>query len=79
MSPDVAKRVASLLIDALEQQAKEILPAYLTENFLAAASDLLEKGLLGVWVGILEQIDTVKIESDLVEIVDHREDSDAKS
>jgi hypothetical protein len=77
MSPDVAKRVASLLVDALEQQAKEMLPAYLTESFLAAASDLLEKGLLSVWVSLLEQIDTVKIESELVEIIDHREDSDA--
>jgi len=77
MSPDVARRVVSLLVEALEQQAKENLPSYLTDSFLGAASDLLEKGLFHVWVALLEQLDTIKIESEVVEIIDHREDSDA--
>lgn len=76
MSPEVAKQVVSLLIDALEQQAKQHLPPYLTDSFLGAASDLLEKGLYHVWQSLLENLDTVKLEAEVVEIIDHRGDGE---
>ena len=42
-------------------------------------SSILEAGLYHVWQALLENIDTVKLEAQIVEIIDHREDSDATS
>ena len=77
MSPDVAKQVIGLMIAALEAEAKKHLPGYVQESWLSAFSNVLESGLYHVWQALLENIDTVKLEAQIVEIIDHREDSDA--
>ena len=77
MSPDVAKQVIGLMIAALEAEAKGNLPVYVQESWLSAFSNVLESGLYHVWQALLENIDTVKLEAQIVEIIDHREDSDA--
>lgn len=74
MSPDVAKQVVGLLIDALQQQAREKLPSYVQDSWLEAMSSLLESGLYHVWQALLESIDTVKLEAEIVEIIDHRKE-----
>jgi hypothetical protein len=76
VSPDVAKQVVGLLIDALQAEAKNYLPSYVQESWLDAMSSVLESGLYHVWTALLENIDTVKLEAEIVEIIDHREDSD---
>jgi len=75
VSTDLAKTIIGLLIDAANQEAKRALPSYIQEQWLDALSDLLEKGLYHVWVSLLENIDTVKLEAQVAEIIDLREDS----
>ncbi len=74
MKPQVAKEVVGLLIDALQQQARETLPSYVQDSWLEAMSSLLEQGLYHVWAALLENIDTVKLEAEIVEIIDHRKE-----
>ena len=79
MSPELAKTIVGLLIDAAQAEARRSLPAYVRDSWLEALSEVLEKGMYHVWVALLESIDTVKLEAEVVEIIDHREDSDATS
>jgi len=74
MSPDVAKQVVGLLIDALQAEARKSLPSYVQDSWLEAMSSLLESGLYHVWQSLLENLDTVKLEAEIVEIIDHREE-----
>ena len=76
MSPEVARQVIGLMIDAVQNEAKSHLPSYVQESWMTAMSSLLEAGLYHVWQNLLENIDTVKLEAEIVEIIDHREDSD---
>jgi len=76
VSPNVAKQVVGLMIDALQAEAKNHLPTYVQDSWLDAMSSLLESGLYHVWQALLENIDTVKLEAEIVEIIDSREDSD---
>ena len=62
MSPEVARQVIGLMIDAVQNEAKSHLPSYVQESWMTAMSSLLEN------------IDTVKLEAEIVEIIDHRED-----
>ena len=76
MSPELAKTIVGLLIDAAQAEARRSLPTYVRDSWLEALSEVLEKGMYHVWVALLESIDTVKLEAEVVEIIDHREDSD---
>ena len=77
MSPDVAKQIVGLMIDAIQAAARSNLPPYVQDSWLNALSSLLESGLYHVWQALLENIDTVRLEAQIVEIIDSREDSDA--
>ena len=77
MSPDVAKQIVGLMIDAIQAEARSNLPTYVQDSWLNALSSLLESGLYHVWQALLENIDTVRLEAQIVEIIDRREDSDA--
>ena len=77
MSPDVAKQIVGLMIDAIQAEARSNLPTYVQDSWLNALSSLLESGLYHVWRALLENIDTVRLEAQIVEIIDSREDSDA--
>ena len=77
MSPDVAKQIVGLMIDAIQAEARSNLPTYVQDSWLNALSSLLESGLYHVWQALLENIDTVRLEAQIVEIIDSREDSDA--
>jgi hypothetical protein len=74
VSPEVARQVIGLLIDALQAEAKNHLPSYVQDSWLVAMSSVLEGGLFHVWQSLLENIDTVKLEAEVVEIIDSRED-----
>ena len=74
MSPTVAKQVIGLMIDALQAEAKSHLPSYVQDSWMTAMSSILEAGLYHVWQSLLENIDTVKLEAEIVEIIDSRED-----
>ena len=76
MNPELAKTIVGLLIDSATKEAKTALPSYIQDQWLDALSDLLEKGLYHVWVSLLENLDTVKLEAEIVEIIDSRGDSD---
>lgn len=76
MNTELAKTIVGLLIDAVQVEARNSLPSYIQDSWLVALSDVLEKGLYHVWVGLLENMDTVKLEAEIVEIIDSREDSD---
>ena len=77
MSTELAKTIVGLLIDAVQVEARNSLPSYVRDSWLEALSDVLEKGLFHVWVALLENVDTVKLEAQVAEIIDSREDSDA--
>jgi hypothetical protein len=76
VNTELAKTIVGLLIDAVQVEARNSLPSYIQDSWLVALSDVLEKGLYHVWVGLLENMDTVKLEAEIVEIIDSREDSD---
>lgn len=76
MTEALAKTIVGLLIDAATKEARSSLPTYIQDSWLEALSDVLEKGLFHVWVALLENIDTVKLEAEVAEIIDLREDSD---
>jgi len=75
MSTELAKTIIGLLIDSASQEAKKALPSYIQEQWLDALSDLLSKGLYHTWVSLLENIDTVKLEAEIVQIMDRRGES----
>ena len=77
MPEALAKTIVGLLIDAAQAEARRSLPSYVRDSWLEALSDVLEKGMYHVWVALLENIDTVKLEAQVAEIIDLREDSDA--
>ena len=76
MTEALAKTIVGLLIDAAQAEARSSLPTYVQDSWLDAMSDVLEKGLFHVWVALLQNIDTVKLEAEIAEIIDLREDSD---
>jgi hypothetical protein len=69
-----ARRLIGLLIDVMQSEAREHLPEYVQDSWLAALSELLEKGLFHGWQAALERVSLVELEAGVVEIVDFRED-----
>lgn len=72
MPSDTSKQVVGLLIDSLQNEAKKHLPSYVQDSWVAALSELIEKGLYHAWIAIIEG-HVVHIEANKVEIVDERE------
>lgn len=70
--PSTSQQIVGLLIDALQTEARKILPDYVKDSWLNALSDVIEKGLYHAWVGIIDG-HVVRIEADTVEVVDERE------
>ena len=71
------KEVISGLITATEEQAKEHLPSYIQDSWVAALADLLERGLYHAWIEVIENLQLVQLEADEVTIVDKRGEEDA--
>tara|TARA_R110000824_G_scaffold189858_1_gene371286 strand:- start:1358 stop:1573 length:216 start_codon:yes stop_codon:yes gene_type:complete len=70
--PSTSQQIVGLLIDALQTEARKILPDYVKDSWLNALSDVIEKGLYHAWVGIIDG-HVVRIEANTVEVVDERD------
>ena len=79
MSEQIAKEIIGKLIDALQVEAGNVLPSYVQDNWLDALSKVVEGGLYHVWVEVLTKAQLVEIEADVIDIIDHRADTDAAS
>jgi len=66
------KEVIAELITATENQAKQHLPSYIQDSWVAAFADLLEKSLYHAWIEIIENLQLVQLEADEIVITDSR-------
>tara|TARA_B100000214_G_scaffold279535_4_gene209282 strand:- start:949 stop:1173 length:225 start_codon:yes stop_codon:yes gene_type:complete len=71
------KEVIAQLISVTEQQAKTHLPSYIQDSWVAALSDLIEKGLYHAWIEVIENLQLVQLEANEITIVDKRGEEDA--
>lgn len=72
------KEVIAELISATEKQAKAHLPSYIQDSWVAALTDLLEKGLYHAWIEVIENLQLVQLEADEVTILDKREADESR-
>jgi len=73
MNDATAKQIVALLLSSLQQEARKNLPDYVRDSWLSALSEIVEKSLYHLWVNIISNIDKIKIDADVVEIIDERE------
>ena len=71
------KEVIAQLLSVTEQQAKTHLPSYIQDSWVAALSDLIEKGLYHAWIEVIENLQLVQLEANEITIVDKRGEEDA--
>ena len=71
------KEVIAQLLSVTEQQAKTHLPSYVQDSWVAALTDLIEKGLYHAWIEVIENLQLVQLEADEITIVDKRDKEDA--
>ena len=71
------KEVIAQLISVTEQQAKHHLPSYIQDSWVAALSELIEKGLYHAWIEVIENLQLVQLEADEITITDKRGKEDA--
>ena len=71
------KEVIAQLLSVTEQQAKTHLPSYIQDSWVAALSDLIEKGLYHAWIEVIENLQLVQLEADEITIIDKRGEEDA--
>ena len=73
MNDAAARQVVAMLLSSLTEEARKTLPSYVKDSWLSALSEIVEKSLFHLWVDIISNIDKIKIEADVVEIIDERE------
>jgi len=71
MSDEAAKKIVGLLLDSLQDSARQALPSFVLDSWLAALANVVEAGLYHSWIAIVSN--SLEIEADVVEIIDERE------
>ena len=69
-------QIISLLVGAVEAEAKKHMHSWIVENWLKGFTELLESGLTHAWEAIVEG-QLIEITTDVTEIVDKRGEEDA--
>jgi len=72
MSDERAKAIVSLLISAVEAEARKALPSYILDSWLEALSSIIEAGLYHAWEAIVVNIEHIELNADVIEIIDRR-------
>ena len=67
-----AEELLKRLIDTAEGKAREVLPAWIQDNWLGGLSDIIEQGLRDAWLEIINEVTVVRLEADEISIEDKR-------